>query len=226
MRRFARDDGQAMLLLAAMLVAVLAAVVLGGVAQGIGKGGREQRAADLGALAGARAMHDAFERLFDPPEFAGAPNPRHLETRHDGDTFAPTRIRLTVRDPATSDVGGHHYEAAIKARAEAELAPPALIPLGITGENGEYKGPFASRQGNRNPQIRPGRLLRSDRHHARRGGPRGDPGLAVAASRLGGVGVSRLRFSSRLGGHRSGAATRRLSATPALPLAQRNRFRA
>src|SRR6266540_3940304 len=80
MRRFTRDDGQAMLmLLAAMLVAVVAAVVLGGVAQGIGKGGREQRAADLGALAGARAMHDAFNRLFEPPEFDGAPNPRHLE---------------------------------------------------------------------------------------------------------------------------------------------------
>src|SRR6266542_255003 len=80
MRRLARDDGQAMLLLlGAMLVAVVAAVVLGGVAQGIGKGGREQRAADLGALAGARAMHDAFNRLFEPPEFGGAPNPRHLE---------------------------------------------------------------------------------------------------------------------------------------------------
>jgi hypothetical protein len=146
-----------LLLLAAMLVAVVAAVVLGGVAQGIGKGGREQRAADLGALAGARAMHDAFNRLFEPPEFAGAPNPRHLElaaykelgrtgaleVAHangahsvsvefpDGDTFAPTRIRVTVRDPATSDAGGHHHEAAIRAVAEAELAPPALVPLGV-----------------------------------------------------------------------------------------------
>ena len=178
-----------LMLLAAMVVAVVAAVVLGGVAQGIGKGGREQPAADLAALAGARAMHDAFTRLFEPPEFAGAPNPRHLElaayedlgrkasleVAHangahtvsvafpDGDTFAPTRIRVTVRDSATSDAGGHHHEAAIRARAEAELAPPALIPLGITGENGEYKGPFAYRQGK---PMRPDVALAFDRLNA------------------------------------------------------------
>jgi hypothetical protein len=190
MRRFASNDGQAMLmLLAAMLVAVVAAVVLGGVARGIGKGGREQRAADLGALAGARAMHDAFSRLFEPPEFAGAPNPRHLElaaykqlgrsgaleVAHangahnvsvefpDGDTFASTRIRVTVRDPATSDVGGHQHEAAIRARAEAELAPPALTPLGITGDMGEYRGPFAYRQGK---PMRPDVALAFDRLNA------------------------------------------------------------
>src|SRR5215211_7090045 len=75
MRQVARQDGQAMLLLvAAMAAAVVGAVLLGGIAQGIGKGGREQRAADLGALAGARTMHDAYDRLFEPPEAL-----RHLE---------------------------------------------------------------------------------------------------------------------------------------------------
>src|SRR3954463_4315594 len=145
MRRVARQDGQAMLmLLAAMLVAVVGAGVLGGVAQGIGKGGREQRAADLGALAGARAMHEAYDRLLEPPEA-----PRHVEVAAfeqvgrdaavgvarangandvevkfpDGDTFAPTRIRVAVRDSAESDAGGHHHEAPIRAAAEAELAP-------------------------------------------------------------------------------------------------------
>jgi hypothetical protein len=52
-----------------------------------------------------------------------------------------------VRDPATSDAGGRHHEAAIKARAEAELAPPAQIGLPLTGGDGEYRGPFAYRQG-------------------------------------------------------------------------------
>ena len=174
MRLVTRQDGQAVLLLVAAMAAVLVgAVFLGGVAQGIGKGGREQRAADLGALAGARAMREAYARLFEPPDYAGEANPRHLEmgpykdlgrdaalgvarangARNvevefpDGDTFAPTQIRVTVRDPATSDAGGHHHEAAIKARAEAELAPPAQIGLPLTGGDGEYGGPFAYRQG-------------------------------------------------------------------------------
>ena len=109
--------------------------------RGIGKGGREQRAADLDALAGARVMHEAYERLFEPPTLGHArPNPRHLEVGAykqmgreaalgvaranggrsvdvafpDGDTFAPVRIRVTVRDPATSDAGGHHHEAPIR----------------------------------------------------------------------------------------------------------------
>jgi hypothetical protein len=43
-----------------MAAAAVGAVLLGGIAQGIGKGGREQRAADLDALAGARVMHEAF----------------------------------------------------------------------------------------------------------------------------------------------------------------------
>jgi len=34
-----------------------------------------------------------------------------------------------------------------KARAEAALAPPAQIGLPLTGGDGEYRGPFAYRQG-------------------------------------------------------------------------------
>ncbi|MFL5975446.1 MAG: hypothetical protein ACJ76G_09945 [Solirubrobacterales bacterium] len=190
MRLGARHDGQALLLLvAAMAAAVVGAVLLGGVAQGIGKGGREQRAADLGALAAARTMHDAYDRLFEPPTLDdGRANPRHLEVGAyermgreaalgvarangaddvevkfpDGDTFAPTRIRVTVRDPATSDAGGHHHEAAIKASAEAELAPLAQVPTGI-GDPGQYNGPFAYRQGK---PMRPDVALAFDRLNA------------------------------------------------------------
>jgi len=134
-------------------------------------------------------MHDACDALFEPPTLDdGRANPRHLEVGAyermgreaalgvarangaddvevkfpDGDTFAPTRIRVTVRDPATSDAGGHHHEAAIKASAEAELAPLAQVPTGI-GDPGQYNGPFAYRQGK---PMRPDVALAFDRLNA------------------------------------------------------------
>jgi hypothetical protein len=184
------QTGQAVLLLVGAMAAVLVgAVLLGGIAKGIGKGGREQRAADLGALAGARSMHAAYSRLFEPPDFEGKPNPRHLELAAyknlgrdealdvakangahnvevafpDGDTFAPTRIRVTVRDPATSDAEGHHHEARIEAEAEAELAAPAQIGMPVTGGDGEYTGPLAYRQGK---PMRPDTAIAFDRMEA------------------------------------------------------------
>src|SRR3954469_720390 len=74
------DRGQALLLLVGALAAVLVgAFVLGAVARGVGAEGRDQRAADLAALSGARAMRAAYDRLFEPPTVAGRANPRHLE---------------------------------------------------------------------------------------------------------------------------------------------------
>src|SRR4051812_49452325 len=61
------EGGQVLVLLVGALVAVLAGVfVLGAVARGVGRQGEAQRAADLAALAGARAMHAAYPRLFEP----------------------------------------------------------------------------------------------------------------------------------------------------------------
>jgi LAS superfamily LD-carboxypeptidase LdcB len=76
---------------------------------------------------------------------------------------------VTVRDPATSDAGGHHREAQIKASADAELAPPSQIGLPLTGGDGEYQGPFAYRQGK---PMRPDVALAFDRLEAaaKRGG--------------------------------------------------------
>ena len=74
--RVAGERGQASVLLVALLLAVvLAAILLGAVAGGVGAAGERQRAADLAALAGARAMHDAFDRLFELPGAGGL----HLE---------------------------------------------------------------------------------------------------------------------------------------------------
>src|SRR5215210_3281332 len=78
---FARSEtGQASVIVVGGLVAlVLGALVLALVGRGGGREARAQRAADLAALAGARAMHDAYGRLFEPVFADHAPSaPRHV----------------------------------------------------------------------------------------------------------------------------------------------------
>src|SRR5215211_598231 len=164
------EPGQALVLMLGALVAVLlGAVVLGGVAQAITRRGDSQRAADIAALAGARALRTAYPRVFEPAEIAGRPNPVHLErseyvaigrrialetarrngardveVEFPGDALAPLRVRVRVRDeisigPAASVSGG--------AIAEAELVPPGTLPAAVRPGAGEYTGPLAIRQG-------------------------------------------------------------------------------
>ena len=162
--------GQVAVLLIGGLVAIGAgAVVLGAFAAGLGGRDAAQRAADLAALAGARAMHDAYERLFEPARIEGRPNPRHLDkdayvalgrdaaTRvarangapraevgfPDARTIAPVRISVDVRRQIEIGSTG----ITMRASAEAELAPPpgAGQPAFATG--GGYDGPLAYRQG-------------------------------------------------------------------------------
>ena len=157
-----------MLLVGALLALLVGGLILAALARGVDEHAAQQRAADLAALAGARAMHDLYERLFEPAFVAGRPNPQHLtvtayreageraamETARrngmtnvevafpDVDSFAPMRVAVTVREPIQID--GRTVRSS--ARAEAELAPPqALASLGA-GE-GEYTGPLAMRQG-------------------------------------------------------------------------------
>src|SRR3954464_13190605 len=184
MHQIGRDEsGQALLLVLGILVAVLlGSLVLGGVARAVGVRGERQRAADLGALAGARALREAYPRVFAPPLVDGRPNPDHLERAEyvalgrrialetarrngagdvdvtfPGDGFAPLRVRVVVRDPIViapgASVGG-------TASAEAELVPPgALAGPGAVGP-GEYAGPLAYRQGK---PMRPHVALAFDR---------------------------------------------------------------
>ena len=168
--RFGTEDGQATILLLAVAIAVITgALFLGAIAQGIGIQSDEQRAADLGALAAARAMHDAYGGLFEPRQIGGRPNRAHLEraaylerarraaqatARRNGardiavafpddDTFAPVRVRVEVRDAV--EIGqGERVPAG--ARAEAELTAPADVALWSAGP-GDYRGPLARRQG-------------------------------------------------------------------------------
>jgi soluble lytic murein transglycosylase-like protein len=179
------ERGQALLVLVAAMAALLvAAFVLGAVARGLGAKGRDQRAADLGALGGARAMRASYDRLFAPATIDGRLNPLHLERSAylaaaaaralatarlngaervavsfpDGDTFAPTRIRVTVRDPAVVTVAGRRRSAPVVAVAEAEVAPGAASP--VAPGAGDYQGPFAYRQGK---PMRPDVALAFDR---------------------------------------------------------------
>lgn len=170
MRSIARDEaGQAVLVMLGALVAIaIGAVVLGGVAQAIGLRADHQRAADLAALAAARAMLDAYPRVFEPAEVDGRPNPRHLQRAaymalgrrvglataqrngarevdiaFPGDAFAPVRVRVAVQDRIA--LGAMSVPGA--AAAEAELAPAGGEPVAHTPVAGEYGGPFEVRQG-------------------------------------------------------------------------------
>jgi Transglycosylase SLT domain/D-alanyl-D-alanine carboxypeptidase len=180
------EQGQATLLLVGALAAVLVgAFVLGAIARGVGVQGRDQRAADLGALAGGRAMRAVYYRLFEPATIRGRRNPRHLGKDQylrlgrtaalttvrrngaregavdfpDGDEIAPVRIRVTVSDPVVVNAGGRRAEAPIRARAEAELAPPGG-GLAQFASGGGYSGPLAYRQGK---PMRPDVALAFDR---------------------------------------------------------------
>ena len=167
----ARDDsGQATVLLVGLAMALLVgALVLGAVAHGVGEQGGRQRAADLAALAAARAMHEAYAGLFEAPVIAGRGNPAHVERaaylalgRHaavataarngaarvavsfpDAATFAPVRVRVDIADDI---VVGESERVPAAVRAEAELAPPGDIAAASAGA-GEYDGPLAYRQG-------------------------------------------------------------------------------
>jgi hypothetical protein len=165
-----------------LLAVVLGALVLGGIARGVGARGDLQRAADLAALAAARAMHDAYPHVFEPAELDGVANPRHLERAeylalgvraaeataerngaHDvrvafpGGGLAPIRIRVTVDDAIAV---GDRARVANTATAEAELSPPSALPGGGPANAGEYRGPFAYRQGK---PMRPDVALAFDR---------------------------------------------------------------
>ena len=167
--------GQVAVLLVGGLLAVgVGALVLGAVASALGTRDAAQRAADLGALAGARAMRESYDRLFEPARIRGRPNPRHLEKHAyveigraaaqrvaaangapraavrfpDGATFAPVRIGVVVERGVS--IAGRRVR--MRADAEAELAPPAGTGPAAFGSGGGYDGPLAYRQ---NKPMRP-----------------------------------------------------------------------
>jgi hypothetical protein len=141
-----------------------------------------QRAVDLAALAGARAMYEANPRLFEPVTIDGVPNPRHLTrdaylalardaaervarangAKHatvafpDGATFAPVRIRVSARELVEVRRSDERRAVRIDVMAEAELAPATVD----VAAGGGYDGPLAYRQGK---PMRPDVALAFDR---------------------------------------------------------------
>jgi hypothetical protein len=181
--RAATERGQAsVLLVAGLLGLVVGALILGAVARGIGVRSNAQRAADIASLAGARAMLDAYPRLFEPPTIDGVPNPTFLakdaylqlgrdaaldaaaRNVDDGtttvefpsaDDLAPTRIRVEIRREVTVTTRSANFGTEVEAAAEAELVP-ATLTLGPGAAGGEYAGPFAVRQGYKmRPDVAP-----------------------------------------------------------------------
>jgi hypothetical protein len=174
-----------------MLVGGLAAVLIGAfVFAAVGRGmtgeGDAQRAADLAALAAARAMHDTYTRLFEPVMLDHRPNPQHLEKDAylalgrtaavetaqangapgatvrfpDGDTFAPVQVEVTVRRRFSVGEGDARRSVQIEARGVAELAPPGGASFPEVATGGGYDGPLAYRQGK---PMRPDVALAFDR---------------------------------------------------------------
>jgi soluble lytic murein transglycosylase-like protein len=164
------ERGQiAVLLVGGLLAIAVGGLVLGALARGLGTRDAAQRAADLAALGGARAMHESYSRLFEPPVIRRRLNPRHLEkdaylargraaavrvaaangapgaavTFPDRQTMAPVRVRVSVERRV--EIGGKGVR--MRAQAEAELAPPADAGLAAFGSGGGYDGPLAYRQG-------------------------------------------------------------------------------
>jgi len=163
------ESGQTIpLVVGGLAFLLLGAAVLGAIASGLTGRGDQQRAADLSALAAARAMAVAYPHVFEPGAVAGRVNPSHLEREDylirarkaaeavargngldaitvsfpDAASVAPLRVRVTVLDVLA--VGD---DVATGTRAEAELvvgvggvAPGPKTP-------GEYAGPYAMRQG-------------------------------------------------------------------------------
>jgi Transglycosylase SLT domain/D-alanyl-D-alanine carboxypeptidase/Putative Flp pilus-assembly TadE/G-like len=185
MRRLAGERGQMLVALAgAAVVLLLFAGVLGALGNALLGRDRLQRAADLAAVSGARSMRDDFSRLFyrGPRGLskvayldraraaalaAGRANGAPVRARDiqfpDGDSFAPTRVRVTIRAGVAVQRGAG-AEAAVpaRARAEAEIGG-AGGALPLEAEGGGYSGPLAYRQGK---PMRPDVAAAFDRMYA------------------------------------------------------------
>jgi hypothetical protein len=177
------ERGQSSILMLGVVAVVLAgALILGAFGQAYGARGHAQRVADLAAIAAAQSMRENYPRLFEPPA-----SPRHLGREQylalardaavhgaarnggsiaagdvafpDSSSFAPTRVRVRVRDEARVRVSrAARGRVPVKASATAELAPGA--GLGALASGGGYRGPLAYRQGK---PMRPDVALAFDR---------------------------------------------------------------
>ena len=182
----ARESGQATLLLLGIVAALLLGVaVLWAFGTALGAKGRHQRAADLAAVSAARAMGDAYPRLFEPAALEpGTPNPRHLTTaaylalareaalaagRRNGvalrardvtfpdGSFAPTRVTVIARGTSELEL------PRARRRPRPEVHVRARATAGLVAPAGFGQLPRASGGGYRGPlAYRQGKPMRPD----------------------------------------------------------------
>jgi soluble lytic murein transglycosylase-like protein len=171
MRRLRAESGQALVaLIAAMGALVLGSLILGAFGQALGARGHQQRAADLAAVSAARAMRDAYPRLFergtrhlskqaylaigraaavDGALRNGASLSPSRVTFPDGTSFAPVQVHVSLTADAAVRVPGSKAtrQVRVTATATASLTPlngPGAYP---NADGGGYTGPLAYRQG-------------------------------------------------------------------------------
>jgi len=151
------ERGQATVLLLGVAAAVIAGtLILAAMGQAVGAKSRHQRAADLAAVSAARAMRDAYPRLFEPAYLRpGMANPRHLDltgylglARRAGTqaaaangvspsatevsfpdrSFAPTRVAVRVRGNPSVRIAGGDDRGAVRSVPVAARAVAELAP--------------------------------------------------------------------------------------------------
>jgi hypothetical protein len=165
-KRLAEERGQTLVLLAgAAVLLLLFAGVLAALGNAMLERGRFQRAADLAAASAGRSMRDDFPRLFErgargltkaaylararaAAVAAGRANGAAVHGRDvtfpDGPSFAPTRVRVSIRGEI--EVRAARGSVPARATAEAEIGG-AGGELAAGAEGGGYSGPLAYRQG-------------------------------------------------------------------------------
>jgi hypothetical protein len=170
-RRLSTESGQALVLvIGAMAALVVGTLILGALGQALGARSHEQRAADLAAVSAARAMRDAYPRLFERgrlhlsvPDYLaigraaavdgarrnGAALDRSRVTFPDAGSFAPVRVSVALTDQTTVRVpgGGTARRFRVIARATAALTPAIGGSAYPDASGGGYSGPLAYRQG-------------------------------------------------------------------------------
>jgi hypothetical protein len=123
------------LVLGAAAALIFTALVVAAIGAAVTGKARAQRAADLAALSGARAMRDDFERLFAPARLAdGSANPAHLSTReylHRARAAAREVARRNGVDPSRLHVrfpdAGSSAPVRVRARVVGEVDPDAML---------------------------------------------------------------------------------------------------
>lgn len=142
------ESGQSLvLLLGTIAVLITGTLALGAFGQALGAKGRHQRAADLAAVSAARAMRDAYPRLFEPAFLRpGVPNPHHLSRAAYLDMARAAAVRAARRN-------GVALRARDVVLPEHRSFAPVRVRVAVAGQ-GRVRIPGDARRGRRSLPVR------------------------------------------------------------------------